>query len=140
MINGKTQSMARVIAGVLMVVSVSGCGLNGPAHKAPAPNVTAVVDLGFMSYDPVNVTIHPGDTVEWRNTSIITHTVTNDPERAKKREDASLPAGAQAFDSGDIPAGQVYTHIFTTPGTYHYFCTHHENHGMVGTVVVMPAL
>jgi len=139
MINRKPKSMATVITGVLMVFSVSGCGFDGPAHKPPASNATAVIDLGFMSYDPVDVTIHPGDTVEWRNTSVITHTVTDDPQRAKKQEDAGLPAGAQTFDSGDIPAGQVYSHIFTIPGTYHYFCTHHEDHGMVGTVVVKPA-
>ena len=139
MINRKPKNMAKIIAGFFMVVAISGCGLGGPAHKQPASNATAVIDLGFMSYDPVDVTIHPGDSVEWRNTSVITHTVTDDPRRAKKQEDAGLPAGAQTFDSGDIPAGQVYMQTFTIPGTYRYFCTHHEDHGMVGTVVVEPA-
>lgn len=140
MINKRPKRIAGVIAGLLMTFAISGCGLSGPAHKAPAPNATAVIDLGFMSYDPVDITIHSGDTVEWRNTSLITHTVTDDPRRAKKHEDVSLPSGVQSFDSGDIPAGQVYMHTFTTPGTYHYFCTHHEDHGMVGLVIVKPAL
>jgi len=135
----KSKRVTTVITGILMAVSVSSCGFDGPAHKAPVPNATAVIDLGFMSYDPVDVTIHPGDTVEWRNTSVITHTVTDDPLRAEEQRDISLPEGAQAFDSGDIPAGQIYTHIFTIPGTYHYFCTRHEDHGMVGTVIVKPA-
>jgi plastocyanin len=129
---------AGVIAGFLMAFAVSGCGLSGPAHSPPPPNVTAVVDLGFMSYSPVAVTIRAGDTVEWRNTKFITHTVTDDPRRAEKQGDAGLPAEAQIFDSGDIAAGQVYLRTFTIPGTYRYYCTYHEAHGMVGTVVVRP--
>jgi len=135
----KSKKMASVIAGLLMTFAISGCGLGGPAHTPPPSNVTAVIDLGFMSYSPASVTIHPGDTVEWRNTSVIPHTVTDDPRRAKKQEDAGLPTGVQIFDSGEIAAGQVYMHTFTIPGTYHYFCAYHENHGMLGIVVVSPA-
>ena len=51
----------------------------------------------------------------------------------------SFPAGASAFNSGDIPAGRVFAQTFTVPGTYKYFCTHHEGDGMVGTIVVAPA-
>jgi plastocyanin len=133
------KSRASIIGAFLMVFGVSGCGLGGPAHGPPASDAAAVVDLGFTSYSPAEVTIGVGDTVEWRNTSVITHTVTNDPGRAKKPGDASAPAQAQAFDSGDIPAGQVYRRTFTVPGTYRYFCTHHEDDGMVGAVVVKPA-
>jgi plastocyanin len=77
--------------------------------------------------------------VEWRNTSLITHTVTDDPKLAKRSDDAVLPAGAAAFDSGDIPGGQIYTQSFDVPGTYRYFCTRHEGGGMVATVIVRPA-
>jgi type III restriction enzyme len=49
---------------------------------------------------------------------------------------AVLPRGAATIDSNDIAAGQTYLHTFTVPGTYHYFCEHHETHGMVGTVIV----
>jgi plastocyanin len=136
----KNKGMTSVIAGCLMTFSVSGCGLNGPAHKPATSNVAAVIDLGFMSFTPALVTIHPGDAVEWRNMSVIPHTVTDDPSRAKKQEDAGLPAGAQIFDSGEIAAGQTYMQTFTAPGTYRYFCTYHESHGMVGTVIVAPAL
>ncbi len=95
--------------------------------------------MGFDSYSPASVTIRAGETVEWRNTSVITHTVTDDPQRAKVPTDAGLPAGAQPFDSGDIPAGQIYLRLFPEAGTYRYFCTHHETDGMVGTIVVKPA-
>ncbi len=132
-------SGGHVAAVVSLAIALSGCGLSGPAHGPPAANAAAVVEMGFESFSPTDVTIRAGDTVEWRNTSLITHTVTDDPKRATDPSDAGLPPGAQPFDSGDIPAGQVYLRRFTVAGTYQYFCTRHEAEGMSGTVVVKPA-
>jgi len=123
---------------ILAALTLSGCGLSGPAHNPPLPNAAATVDMGFESYDPATVTIERNQTVEWRNTSPITHTVTDDPNLAKKSEDAVLPAGAPAFNSGDIPAGEIYAVTFNVPGTYRYLCTHHEGGGMIDTVIVKP--
>ncbi len=92
--------------------------------------------MGFESFSPKTITIRPGGAVEWRNTSLITHTVTDDPRLAQTPPDSMLPASAPAFNSGDIPAGHIYTRSFETPGTYHYFCIHHEGDGMLGTVIV----
>lgn len=41
-------------------------------------------------------------------------------------------------DIADFAPGDVYEHVFTTPGTYAYYCTLHgtAEAGMVGTVVV----
>lgn len=119
-------------------ILLAGCGLGGPAHDAPSPSAAAVIDMGFSSYEPLAVTILAGDTVEWRNTSLIDHTVTMDPAQAKNAADAALPQGAAAFDSGDIPAGEIFAHRFEVPGTYRYFCRYHEGDGMVATVVVEP--
>ena len=135
------ESVGAVRAAVLTLAALvlGGCGLTGPAHGPPSPKAAAAVTMGFESYSPATVTVRSGDTVEWQNTSLITHTVTDDPKRAEKAGDSSLPSGAQTFDSGDIPAGQVYLHTFMAPGTYRYFCLHHEGDGMIGTVVVQPA-
>lgn len=119
-----------------MVLLVSACSFNGPAYSPPARTAAAVVDMGLISYVPKTITLRPGDTVEWRNTSVLTHTVTDDPRLADHPEDYSLPSGAALFSSGNIHPGQVFMHKFTTPGTYHYFCTHHDNYGMTGTVIV----
>lgn len=124
-----TRSMAGVTALVLAVLALAGCGQSGPAHGPPSPNAPAGVTTGFESYSPATVTVHAGDMVEWRNTSLITHTVTDDPKLAAKDGDSSLPPGVPPFDSGDMPAGQIYSHTFAAPGTYRYFCTHHEGRG-----------
>ena len=133
--------MGAATAAVLTLAAfmLGGCGLTGPAHGPRAANAAAVVMMGFESYSPTTVTIHAGDAVEWQNTSLITHTVTDDAKLAGKAADSGLPSGAPSFNSGDIPAGQVYVRTFTVPGTYRYFCIHHEDDGMLGTVVVTPA-
>ena len=132
----------RIVKTLWVLASLSalgGCGIAGPAHDAPMANAAAVVDMGFTSFEPEVVQIRAGQTMQWRNTALITHTVTADPAKATNPNNASVPAGATPFDSGDIPAGEVYSHTFTVPGTYKYFCTHHEGESMVGTVIVDPA-
>jgi len=126
----------QLIVTLAIALPLAGCGVGGPAHGAPDARAAAVVDMGFESFTPATVTVKAGQTVEWRNTSPITHSVSFDPNAAAKAGDASLPAGVQPFASGDIAAGNVYLHTFDTPGTYRYFCTHHEGAGMLGTVVV----
>jgi plastocyanin len=133
---------ARTVKSLVLLTglaALAGCGISGPAHDAPMANAAAVVDMGFASFDPEVVHIHAGQTVEWRNTALITHTVSDDKSVAADPADASIPEGATAFNSGDLPAGQVYSQTFTVPGTYKYFCMIHEGHAMLGTVVVDPA-
>jgi plastocyanin len=105
----------------------------------PTPAATAIVHIStFLKFGPKDVTIPIGGTVEWRNSSIETHTVTDDPAEARDPAHAELPAGAQAFDSGPLKPGQSYSHTFTVPGRYSYFCRPHEVHGMLGAIVVTP--
>lgn len=129
--------IAHVVLPALALLT-AGCGLSGPAHDPVEPG-TVGVDMGFASFEPATIHIKAGQTVAFRNNALITHTVTDDPTKAMDAKDAALPAGAPAFDSGDLPPGQVYTRTFTVPGTYTYFCMHHEEGGMVGTVIVDPA-
>ncbi|MGH6893104.1 MAG: cupredoxin domain-containing protein [Dongiaceae bacterium] len=128
-----------LVSSVAMLAALGGCGLTGPAHDAPLLKAAAVVDMGFTSFAPEVVHIRAGQTVEWRNTALITHTVSDDKSIAADPNDASIPAGATAFNSGDLPAGEIYTATFTVPGTYKYFCMHHEGDAMLGTVIVDPA-
>lgn len=107
---------------------------------SPSANVTtATVQLtDALKFEPASLTVPRGTTVTWRNGSQLVHTVTDDPSKAANADDAQLPSGAQAWDSGDLNAGREFTHTFDVPGTYKYFCQPHETAGMLGTIIVTP--
>ncbi|HET8728670.1 MAG TPA: plastocyanin/azurin family copper-binding protein [Alphaproteobacteria bacterium] len=126
------------VCGVVLAMMLGGCGLGGPAYRAPSGDAAAIVDMGWFSFEPAEVAVRAGETVEWRNTSPTRHTVTADPAKADDPADVALPAGAEPFDSGRIPPGETYRRRFTVPGTYRYFCIPHEDMGMVATVIVEP--
>lgn len=113
----------------------AGLILVAAALPARAANVVVRITDQEM-YSPKTVTIRAGDMVEWKNASGAVHTVTDDPALAAVAKDASLPKSAVAFNSGFLKAGQTYSHRFTVPGQYRYFCILHESSGMVGTVIV----
>lgn len=113
-----------------MMLAAAGC--------ASAADTVQVGMTNTLKFTPHTVTVHVGDTVEWHNGSALTHTVTDVPKLASKQGDATLPRGAKPFNSGYLNPGQSYSHTFTVPGTYHYFCIPHEATGMVATVVVKP--
>jgi plastocyanin len=128
--------LSRIVRVAVPVLVLAGCGLSGPAHGPESPNAGATVTMGFGSFEPETVHVKAGQTVEFRNTAVITHSVTDDAKLAEDAKDAAQPAGATPFNSGDISPGQIFTQTFTQPGTYTYFCTHHESDGMVATVIV----
>ena len=87
-------------------------------------------------FQPVTLSVSAGTTVTWTNTGSVEHTVTDDPSEAVNAADASLPSGVPAWDSGPVNGGQTFSHTFTTPGTYKYFCIPHESLGMLATITV----
>jgi len=80
------------------------------ASTSPAPSPAVVVHMTNDTYAPDPVTIHAGDTVRFINDDDVPHTVTAD--------DGS-------FDSGDMPIGCAWSHTFTKPGTFTYYCVYH---------------
>ncbi len=97
--------------------------------------VTMTDDLRFV---PDTVEIQVGDTVVWRNTTPVPHTVTAHPDRVPDLDQIELPGEAEPFDSGTMMEGDVFQHVFTVPGTYRYVCVPHAMADMVGTVIVRP--
>jgi len=98
--------------------------LFGTIAAAPllAQNKTVEVSIQNRpkaAFDPSTVRIKVGDTVEWTNPELITHTV-----------------DFETFSSGDIEQDGTFKHTFTVKGEYKYSCKHHKNLGMTGTVVV----
>src|SRR5262249_30530929 len=72
-------------------------------------------------FDPGTINVQPGTTVVWVNQGRHNHTATSLDE---------------AWDSGDIAPGRTYSVTFDRPGTFRYFCRHHTQERMEGTVVV----
>ena len=105
------------VAGVLSAVLATSLVA---APSARAATHTVQINDGF--FGPANLTVAVGDTVTWTNADDSPHTVTAD---------------GGPFASSTLNAGDTFTHTFTTPGTYAYVCSFHEE--MVGTITVVAA-
>ena len=95
-----------------------------PAASATAATVNVNVGPG-LSFSPPNITVAPGDTVVW--TFLSTHTTTSDSQ-----------TGSETWDSAVRFSG-TFSHTFTVPGTYPYYCSLHSFPGgtfMNGSVQV----
>jgi plastocyanin len=127
------QISRRTLLKAIVAAGTLGCGnwLAACGEKAGP-----VVEMNELKYAPARLTIKAGDTVTWRNTDGMAHTVTDDPTKARNKESARLPVGAEPWDSGVVEAGQSWSRRFDTPGEYTYFCIPHELAGMVATLTV----
>jgi plastocyanin len=82
----------------------------------------ATVTISDFKYKPPAVTITAGDTVRFVNSDQEAHTIT---------------ANDGSFDSDGVDTGGTWTHRFTKPGRYTYFCELHPY--MKGVIIVRPA-
>lgn len=112
-----------------------------PAAQAQADSddtgPAATVEMtNALEYVPATVTIKIGDTIRWRNSSDVRHTVTADASLANDSSHVALPENAEPFNSGDIEPGGSWSHAFKVAGRYKYFCIPHEAAGMIAEVIV----
>jgi plastocyanin len=118
----------------------AGASETNPDYILGRPSLTKkryVVEMtNSLTFYPERLTIYAGSTVEWKNVSELVHTVTDNPELALYKNDASYPAGAKPFQSPNILPGQTYSQTFNIVGSYKYFCTLHEAEGMKGIIIV----
>ena len=133
-----------VVACCLAAV-LAGCGdEDGATGAAPASTAgggstapsaaTGAIHLKLLSFEPGELHVAAGTTVEWVNDNPITHTVTSGSYEvgADGLRTSEQPDGT--FD-GDLAAqGDTFRHTFAEPGTYAYFCSIHK--GMNATIVV----
>src|ERR1700756_1316033 len=89
---------------------------------AAAPQTTVVRMTDKLTFEPKTITVKNGDTVVWKNVSAVVHTVTDVGSLAANAQDAAVPPDAKEFNSDLISPGKDYSHTFTVPGTYKYFC------------------
>lgn len=86
-----------------------------------------MVDNDFV---PQNITITEGDTVVWTNDGAVTHTTTS----------GTNCTGDGLWDSGNMSPNDEFTYVFSSAGTYPYFCIPHCGMGMTGEVTVQPGI
>ena len=92
-----------------------------PAKTAASTEISdaATVSISQMRFSAPTVTIKAGGSVTWTNSESVPHTVTAD--------DGS-------FGSSTLSAGDTFSHTFSEPGTYTYYCRLHPM--MRATIVV----
>jgi len=90
------------------------------ATDTPGPN-TVSVDTGNYFFSPRNITVRPGDTIRWINTSNLPHTST------------SLDG---LWDSGIIEPGAYFEKTFSAEGSFSYQCELHVDQNQSGRVDV----
>jgi len=124
-------------AAAALALLLAGCNTSGPAYDLPPGIYDQIVDMTTtLSFSPQTVTVKTGQVVLWRNQSLFGHTVTFDRTQAEDPSNVVVPAGSEAFSSGDIPPGETFAHKFTVPGTYRYVCLKHQGENMTGTIIV----
>jgi len=96
--------------------------------SATADSKATVVEVQVKNFffDPSTVNILVGDTVRWVNTTTFFHTTTS-----------GTGCTADGIWNASLPSlNSTFSFVFTSVGTYPYFCIPHCGIGMVGTVVV----
>jgi plastocyanin len=94
-----------------------------PASQAAPAEVT--VGSGGDRFTPRDVTVTAGEAVTWR--------------WSESGHNVQVDAAAEQFDSGYKSSGGTFSHTFSTPGTYEFYCDPHRGDGMRGTVTVTAA-
>lgn len=118
------RSLLRPAVGMMLAGTfvLAGCAATPAAAGGDDSEADVTITVTDMSYQPAEVTIHPGDTVEW------------------VFDDGGLPHDVSGLDEmegvlqSDLMTEGTFTFTFDEAGTYTYTCTPHPM--MLGTVVV----
>ncbi len=89
------------------------------AHSSSSAPATHTVIIRQMRFEPAQLTVNAGDSVQWKNEDIFSHTVT---------------ANDRSFDSGLLSPGQSWSTTLSHAGTVAYHCTPHPN--MTASLVI----
>jgi plastocyanin len=96
----------------------------GDLSSVPGASSTgADVSISGFAFNPSIITMTEGTTVTWTNFDSFAHTTTSDI------------GSSDAWDSGSLGPGELFTKTLNTLGTYTYHCAIHP--GMTGVVVVV---
>ncbi len=90
------------------------------ASAMQTPAATVLVEMRNNFFSPAEVTINVGDTVTW-------------VQRGSNHDTVSYDG---IWESELLRLNQTFSFTFTTPGDFRYYCTPHEQIGMIGTIHV----
>src|SRR5258708_36024771 len=126
MFQAKWWSRSAVAAGLLLLSSCGGGGGSSMPSEPGSMAKTVTVQIVDFVFNPKDVNLNPGDTVQWVLASTTyTHTVTSENS---------------TFNSGMIfnKPGATFSQTFNTSGvTVQYHCnTHWHTNGMQGSILV----
>jgi plastocyanin len=96
-------------------------GAHALSDQTPPAADEKEIMIDNFSFAPAELTVAAGSKVTWVNRDDVPHTATSS---GKPRQ----------FDSGTLDTDGRFSHVFTTPGTFPYFCAVHPR--MVGQVIV----
>jgi plastocyanin len=114
-LTGGALAMAAWLAAGLPSLRAAGDTVAKAVAKA------ATIKIDNFAFGPPDLTVAAGTTVTWTNEDGEVHRVNDDHN---------------GFSSAALDTNDSYSHTFTTPGIYHYFCSIHPY--MVGKIVVRP--
>jgi plastocyanin len=63
-----------------------------------------------MAFQPAELTVHIGETVEWENQDLVSHTTTSN---------------TGVWDSGPLAPDEKFTFVFNALGDFPYHCSFH---------------
>src|SRR5262249_29572686 len=97
-----------------------GVGSSKSDEQQPA-EVEKQIVIDNFTFDPPMLTVPVGTKVTWVNHDDVPHTATS-------------TAKPKRFDSKTLDTDDKFSHVFTAPGTYDYFCAVHPK--MTGRIIV----
>jgi len=127
------------LATVLFWAFISGCGGSGKSSYDTGNPLTPPtgngggggaslhqVNMQNTRFQPSQLSIAVGDTVKWTNQDGMIHTTTSGTNGVADGN----------WNSGNLSNGGSFTRVFSTKGTFPYFCIPHYSLGMTGSITV----
>lgn len=107
----------------------------GSDADAAATMWTVTVDGDNERFQPKSLTIRAGDTVRfvWKGSG--GHGLVSGPCNSPDGKFCA-PSDTNCNNAPNLTSPNTYSHTFTSPGTYPFYCKPHCDDGMTGTIVV----
>ncbi|MBW4634400.1 MAG: plastocyanin [Iphinoe sp. HA4291-MV1] len=125
------------IALLTIFLVVSSFTVFAPSAAAETYTVKLGTDKGMLQFQPKELTIKPGDTIEWLNNKVPPHNVVFDKAKnpAKSADLAKSLSHKQLMMSPTQKTKTTFP-TDTPPGEYTFYCEPHRGAGMIGKVTV----